>query len=113
VGKPVITAITTYNNYNTERRMGESKRMASRQQTFAEATLVAYQARKLLVAVLLAAVEDAQSEDAKLAAEARRWLASEGVLWAEMLDIPPKKITQWVNDLAPLPYTQLSLGPGW
>ena len=89
--------------------MGESKRMASRQQTFAEATLVAYQARKLLVAVLLAAVEDAQSEDVMLASEARRWLASEGVFWAEMLDISPKRVTGWVGRLPVLPYEQLTL----
>jgi hypothetical protein len=89
--------------------MNECKRTETKQQPFARAALTAYQARRLLVAVLLAAIEDAQSKDPELAAEARRWLASEGVHWAEMLDIAPKKVTQWMSDLAPLPYEQLSL----
>jgi hypothetical protein len=90
-----------------------SERMECERQSFAEAVPVAYQARKLVVAVLLAAVEDAQSDDPALAAEARRWLAGEGVIWAEMLDITPERVTRWVSGLHPLPYEQLALFDGW
>ena len=83
--------------------------MECERRTFSEAMLIAYQARSLVVAVLLVAVEDAQSENPKLAAEARRWLASEGVRWAEMLDISPERVMGWVGRLPVLPYEQLRL----
>lgn len=78
-------------------------------QIFSEATPVANQARNLVVAVLLTAVKDAQADDPVLAAEARRWLASEGVHWAEMLDISPERVKGWVGRLPVLPYEQLRL----
>jgi hypothetical protein len=86
-----------------------SERMECERQSFAEAVPVAYQARKLVVAVLLAAVEDAQSDDPALAAEARRWLEGEGAIWAEMLDISPERVMGWVGRLPVLPYEQLTL----
>ncbi len=78
-------------------------------QIFSEVAPAANQARKLVVAVLLTAVKDAQADDPVLAAEARRWLVSEGVHWAEMLDISPEQVVGWVGRLPDLPYEQLRL----
>jgi hypothetical protein len=68
----------------------------------------AYSARRLAAAMLLTAVEDAQSDDPALAAEARRWLSGAGAIWAEMLDISPERVTGWVGRLPVLPYEQLT-----
>jgi len=65
--------------------------------------------RRFLAAILLRAVADAQDGDPDLAAQARRWLADVGPGLAELLDISPERVTGWVNELAALPYEQLSL----
>jgi hypothetical protein len=71
-------------------------------------SVTVYSTRRLAAAVLLVAVEDARSDDPALAAEARRWLAGEGVIWAEMLDISPERVIGWVGRLPVLPYEQLT-----
>ncbi len=66
--------------------------------------------RRLLAALLLQAVRDAQeANDPALAAPARRWLASEGAAWAMWLDIPPERVQRWVAGLPALPYEQMTL----
>ncbi len=66
--------------------------------------------RKLVAAILLRAVRDAlDCGDPDVAAPAQRWLASEGVVLAEALDIPPERVTKWLAGLPGLPYEQLPL----
>ena len=66
--------------------------------------------RRLAAALLLRAVKDAQSDDAVLASEARRWLAGQGTFWAELaLGIPREQLVGWVDRLSALPYEQLTL----
>ncbi|RLC86469.1 MAG: hypothetical protein DRI79_09980 [Chloroflexi bacterium] len=65
--------------------------------------------RRLVAAILVRAARDAQADDPDLAAPARRWLAGSGAAWAEMLDIPPERVTAWVGQLPTLFYEQLAL----
>ena len=65
--------------------------------------------RRLAAAMLARAALDAQSEDPALAAPARRWLAGEGVAWAEWLGMPPERVGNWLADLPVLPWEQLAL----
>ena len=65
--------------------------------------------RRLVAAILVRAARDAQTDDPDLAAPARRWLARSGAAWAEMLDIPPERVTAWVGQLPALSYEQLAL----
>jgi hypothetical protein len=65
--------------------------------------------RRLLAAMLFRAASDAQSADPEVAAEARRWLSSEGAAWVTWLDIPPERLSSFLNDLPILPYEQLRL----
>jgi len=65
----------------------------------ADLTLLAY--RRLACAILARAVRDAQGGNGH-SAEARRWLAGEGAILAERLDIPPERITRWAGGLEPL-----------
>lgn len=55
--------------------------------------------RRLLAAMLARAAHDALDADPRIAAEARRWLASEGAAWATWLDIPPERVQRWVDRL--------------
>ena len=57
-------------------------------------------ARRLVVAMLLRAVRDAQG-DSLLAAPARRWLADEGAAWAEWLGLDPGKLGNFLTNLDP------------
>lgn len=66
-------------------------------------------ARRFLAALLLRAVRDAAGDDPALAAPARRWLAQEGLTWAEMLGLDPGKVTVWVAGLESLAWEQLAL----
>ncbi|RLC85483.1 MAG: hypothetical protein DRI79_11340 [Chloroflexi bacterium] len=65
--------------------------------------------RRLVAAILVRAARDAQTDDPDLAAPARRWLARSGAAWAEMLDIPPERVTAWVGKQPALSYAQLAL----
>ena len=65
--------------------------------------------QRLLAAVILRAVRDAQGDDPILAAEARRWLEATGSDLADLLDISPERVTAWVGQLPALPYEQLPL----
>jgi hypothetical protein len=69
--------------------------------------------RRLAAALLLRAVQDAQANDPALAAEARRWLAGPGAVWAELaLDISRERLALWMDQLPTLPYEQLTLFDG-
>jgi hypothetical protein len=65
--------------------------------------------RRLAAAMLVRAVRDAQDEDPALAGPARRWLAKEGVAWAQMLDLSPEHMSGWLSRLPALPWEQLML----
>ena len=65
--------------------------------------------RRLAAALLLRAVKDAQADDPELAAEARRWLSSQGVLLVELaLDIHRERLARWVDRLPALSHEQLT-----
>ena len=64
---------------------------------------------RLLAALLLRAVQDAQDADPELAVEARRWLVGEGLVWAETLDLDRARVIEWVEGLPALPFEQLML----
>lgn len=69
--------------------------------------------RRLAAAILLRAVKDARSDDAALAAEARRWLIGRGTFWAELaLGISQERLMCWVEQLSALPYEQLTMFDG-
>jgi len=59
--------------------------------------------------VLRAVLDSLEDGDPDLAAPARRWLAGDGAGWAEMLDIPGERVTDWLDDLPALPWEQLAL----
>ena len=65
---------------------------------------------RLLCAVVLRACRDCQSDDPLLSAEARRWLAEEGAMWAVEIGLDPGQVTGWVAGLEALPWEQLALG---
>ena len=65
--------------------------------------------QRLAFAVLARAVLDAQEKDPALVAPARRWLAAEGVAWAEWLELHPERMTGWLDGLPSLPWEQLTL----
>lgn len=65
--------------------------------------------RQVVVALLLQAIKDAESDNPAVAAEARRWLSGGGRMWAEMLDISADRVRSWVDRLDALPYEQLPL----
>jgi len=59
--------------------------------------LLAY--RRLACAILARAGRDAAGDDPETASEARHWLAGEGAILAEWLDIPPERVARWVAGL--------------
>jgi hypothetical protein len=63
--------------------------------------------RRLAAAMLKRAALDARS-DGEHAAEARRWLARDGMAYAEALGLPPERVESWVAGLEPLPCEQLT-----
>lgn len=65
--------------------------------------------RRLAAAVLVRAILDALDADPALAAPARRWLATEGVVWAEWLGLSPGRLAHWLAELPALPWEQLAL----
>lgn len=65
--------------------------------------------RRVLAALLLTAARDAKADDPLVAGPARRWLADEGAGLAEMLDIPPGRVTAFLEGLEPLPWEQTPL----
>jgi len=65
--------------------------------------------RRLAAAMLLQAARDVEAEDPDLAAEARRWLAGEGVDLVEALGVPVGRVETWLQGLPGLPWEQLPL----
>jgi len=60
--------------------------------------------RRLVVAILLCAVQDARCRHLKRAQEARSWLmGDEARKWAEMIDLDPDKIRRWTATLVLTP----------
>jgi hypothetical protein len=65
--------------------------------------------RRLWAAVILQAVLEARDAGPIFAAPARRWLAGEGAVRIELLDIPSERVVRWVEKLPDLPWEQLAL----
>jgi hypothetical protein len=58
--------------------------------------------RRLAAAVLVRAVLDALDEDSTLAAPARRWLATQGMVWAGWLGLSTERLARWLAELPAL-----------
>jgi hypothetical protein len=69
--------------------------------------------RRLAAAVLLQGARDAaENDDPGLAAPARRWLADDGMVLAELLDIPLERVAGWLERQPTLDHEQLPLFDG-
>lgn len=58
--------------------------------------------RRLACAIVARAARDAKSDNPALAHPARAWLADEGACLAEALDIPSRRVREWVDGLDPM-----------
>jgi hypothetical protein len=65
--------------------------------------------RRFAAAILLRATRDTESNDPAVAAPARRWLAGDGAVLAELLDIPPERMAGWLERQPVLECEQLPL----
>jgi hypothetical protein len=65
--------------------------------------------RRLLAAILVRAVRDAQGDDPQLSGEARRWLASAGEDLAILLGFSTTDVESWLAQLPELSVEQLPL----
>jgi len=63
-----------------------------------------WQERRIIGAVILRTMKDAQSQNIKRSLEAREWLTETGVRRIAYLKVPrgPRHLHTWVDDLPPL-----------
>lgn len=74
--------------------------------------MLPYSWRRLLAAILVRAVRDAQGEDPQISGEARRWLRGPGENFAAALGFPSSEVEAWLVQLPDLPGEQLPLWRG-